>query len=379
MIQKTINFIREYYGTNEFIPLHEPFFCEKEKEYLNECIDSTFVSSVGKFVDQFEREIADFTGVKHAVATVNGTSALHIALKLAGVEENSEVITQPLTFVATCNAIKYIGAYPVFVDVDKERLSLSPEKLEDFLKKETSLINGVCINKTSKRIIKAVVPMHSFGIPADIESLKKICDFYKINIVEDAAESLGSYINNKHTGSKGLFGVLSFNGNKTITTGGGGMIITNDSYLAQKAKHLTTTAKIAHRWEFRHDELGYNYRMPNINAALGCAQMQSLRHILRTKRELAENYRDFFKNLGVEFISEPQGTTSNYWLNAIVVKNKTERDKFLECTNDAGVMTRPIWRLMNTLKMFEDCQSGNLENSEWLEERVINIPSSVKK
>ncbi|MGO4919935.1 LegC family aminotransferase [Maribacter spongiicola] len=379
MVKETIDFVRAHYESEKFIPLHEPYFAGKEKDYLNECIDTTFVSSVGKFVDKFEEDIARFTGANYAIATVNGTAALHIALQLAGVLQEDEVITQSLTFIATCNAISYIGAHPIFVDVDLSTMGLSPEKLKHFLTNETVMINGQCVNKSTKRIIKAVVPMHTFGMPINLDDLKTVCDSYNIKIVEDAAESLGSYQNNKHTGTKGLLGTLSFNGNKTITTGGGGMIITNDETLAKKAKHITTTAKIPHRWDFNHDQVGYNYRMPNINAALGCAQLENLPEILKNKRNLALKYNDFFNDKPARFVTEPENTTANYWLNAIVLDNASERDEFLTVTNNAGVMTRPIWKLMSGLPMFQKAQKGNLENSIWLEERVINIPSSVKR
>ena len=379
MVKETIDFVRAHYESDEFIPLHEPYFAGKEKDYLNECIDTTFVSSVGKFVDKFEEDIARFTGANYAIATVNGTAALHIALQLAGVLQEDEVITQSLTFIATCNAISYIGAHPIFVDVDQATMGLSPEKLKHFLTNEAIMINGQCVNKSTKRIIKAVVPMHTFGMPINLDDLKTVCDSYNIKIVEDAAESLGSYQNNKHTGTKGLFGTLSFNGNKTITTGGGGMIITNDEALAKKAKHITTTAKIPHRWDFNHDQVGYNYRMPNINAALGCAQLENLPEILKNKRDLALKYNVFFNDKPARFVTEPENTTANYWLNAIVLDNALERDEFLTATNNAGVMTRPIWKLMSGLPMFQKAQKGNLENSIWLEERVINIPSSVKR
>ncbi|WP_299798806.1 LegC family aminotransferase [uncultured Maribacter sp.] len=379
MVKETIDFVRAHYESEKFIPLHEPYFAGKEKDYLNECIDTTFVSSVGKFVDKFEEDIARFTGANYAIATVNGTAALHIALQLAGVLQEDEVITQSLTFIATCNAISYIGAHPIFVDVDQATMGLSPEKLKHFLTNEAIMINGQCVNKSTKRIIKAVVPMHTFGMPINLDDLKTVCDSYNIKIVEDAAESLGSYQNNKHTGTKGLFGTLSFNGNKTITTGGGGMIITNDEALAKKAKHITTTAKIPHRWDFNHDQVGYNYRMPNINAALGCAQLENLPEILKNKRDLALKYNVFFNDKPARFVTEPENTTANYWLNAIVLDNALERDEFLTATNNAGVMTRPIWKLMSGLPMFQKAQKGNLENSIWLEERVINIPSSVKR
>ncbi|MEP2690295.1 LegC family aminotransferase [Maribacter dokdonensis] len=379
MIQETIDFIRSHYESEDFIPLHEPYFAGNEKKYLNECIDTTFVSSVGKFVDRFEKDIANFTGSKYAIATVNGTSALHIALQLAGVEREDEVLTQSLTFIATCNAISYIGAHPIFIDVDKNTMGLSPEKLKQFLSEETIIKDEVCINKMTERKIKAVVPMHTFGMPINIDDLKAVCEPYNIKIIEDAAESLGSYENHVHTGTKGLAGTLSFNGNKTITTGGGGMILTNDEHLARKAKHITTTAKIPHRWDFNHDQIGYNYRMPNINAALGCAQLEKLPEILQNKRDLAQKYVDFFGNKSARFVTEPDNTFANYWLNSIVIDNPNDRDEFLSATNDAGVMTRPIWKLMSSLPMFKKAQKGNLDNSVWLEQRVINIPSSVKK
>ncbi|SDM10274.1 LegC family aminotransferase [Kriegella aquimaris] len=378
MVEQLINFTRELYGTDGFIPLHEPRFIGNEKKYLNECIDSTFVSSVGKFVDRFEDEVARFTGAKYAIATVNGTAALHIALLLAGVEENDEVITQPLTFIATCNAISYIGAHPIFTDVNMSTLGLCAEKLEHFLSRNTEIVDGRCINKKTKRIIRAVVPMHTFGLPVRIDELLAVCEKYKLKVVEDAAESLGSYYKGHHTGTFGLLGTLSFNGNKTITTGGGGMLLTNDEALAKKAKHITTTAKIPHPWDFEHNLVGYNYRLPNINAALGCAQMEVLPEFIKRKRKVAEQYDAFFKDKAVVFVKEPENTSSNYWLNAILVKDIDERNAFLKETNDNGVMTRPIWKLMNHLPMFKKAQIGNLENAINLEERVINIPSSVR-
>ena len=377
MYKDTIDFIKELYNTDQFIPLHEPRFVGNEKKYLNDCIDSTFVSSVGKFVDQFEAEVAKYTGAKYAIATVNGTAALHIALLMAGVKQNDEVITQPLTFIATCNAISYIGAHPVFVDVDRDTLGLSPEKLAHFLANNTEMINGECINKTTKRKIKAVVPMHTFGLPINIDALIEVCEKYNIEVVEDAAESLGSYYKGKHTGTSGLLGTLSFNGNKTITTGGGGMILTNSEELAKKAKHITTTAKIPHRWDFEHDMIAYNYRLPNLNAALGCAQMESLEGYIEKKRALASKYQNFFKDKQLDFVIEPQNSQSNYWLNAIILSNLEERNIFLEETNDNGVMTRPIWKLMNNLSIFSTAQTGDLENAIWLESRVVNLPSSV--
>jgi aminotransferase in exopolysaccharide biosynthesis len=377
-----LNFIQQIYNTTDFIPLHEPRFRGNEKKYLNECIDTTFVSSVGKFVDLFEKKIAEFTGAKYAVAAVNGTAALHIALQLAGVEENTEVITQPLTFIATANAISYTGAKPVFIDVDKDTMGLSPDKLEAYLSKYAYTVEddkGVrSYNRISHKRISAILPMHTFGHPVRIEEIKQICKKYHIPLVEDAAESLGSYYNSKHTGTFGLLGTLSFNGNKTITTGGGGMIITNDENLARLAKHLTTQAKVPHKWEYRHDYIGYNYRLTNLAAALGVAQMEQLPEILKSKRELAEKYIVFFERFDdISFIKEPVNSKSNYWLNAVLLKDRAERDKFLEYTNANGVMTRPIWELMNRLPMFKDCQTADLSNSEWLADRVVNIPSSV--
>jgi len=378
MFEKTIKFIQEAYNTTEFLPLHEPVFFGNEKQYLNECIDSTFVSSVGKFVDRFEQMGAEYTGAKYAVATVNGTAALHIALKLVGTDENSEVITQPLTFIATCNAIFYCNAKPVFVDVDRDTMGLSPESLKAFLETETVQKNDMCYNKITGKQITAVVPMHTFGHPCRIDEIAAICDEYNIALVEDAAESLGSSYKGQHTGTFGKLAAFSFNGNKTITTGGGGMIITDDEALAKHAKHLTTTAKVPHPYEYIHDEIGYNYRLPNLNAALGCAQMETLDTILQNKRKLSEQYRAFFTKEHIDFVTESPDTEANYWLNAILLKNKAERDLFLKETNDNGVMTRPIWALMNKLDMFKECQKTDLANALWLEERVVNIPSGMR-
>jgi len=378
MINETVKFIREQYQTDSFIALHEPVFIGNEKKYLAECIDSTFVSTVGVYVNQFEEMIAEYTNAKYAIATVNGTSAIHIALILAGTEKNDEVITQPLTFIATCNAISYCGATPVFVDVDKDTMGLSPASLSAFLEESTEQKHGTCYNKTTGNKISAVLPMHTFGHPCRIEEIANICEKYNISLVEDAAESLGSYSNGKHTGTFGKVGAFSFNGNKTITSGGGGMIVTNDKQLAQIAKHLTTTAKAPHPYEFIHDEIGYNYRLPNINAALGCAQMESIETILKDKRKLATAYQQFFKNKNITFFKERSGTKANYWLNAVILKDKKERDLFIESTNKADVMTRPIWHLMNNLKMFESCQKADISNATWLEERVVNIPSGTR-
>lgn len=376
--QFIIDKIREIYNKPEgHIYLHEPLFIGNEKKYIDECIDSTYVSSVGKFVDLFEYKIAEYTGAKKAIVCVSGTNALHIALKLVGVEKYDEVITQPLTFIATANAISYCCATPIFIDVDKDTMGLSPKSLEAFLSKETEMRADGCYNKTTGKRIKACVPMHTFGHPCRIDEIVLICKKYKIELIEDAAESLGSYYKGKHTGTFGKIGVLSFNGNKTITTGGGGMLLFNDEKLALEAKHLTTQAKVPHPWEFVHDEIGYNYRMPNINAALGVAQLENLNLYLGKKRKLAAIYNDFFHDKKVSFFHEPDNSTSNYWLNVILFDSKEERDVFLTESNLQGVMTRPVWRLMNKLPMFENCQCGELSNAEWLEKRIVNIPSSV--
>jgi perosamine synthetase len=375
--EDVIEFIQETYRTKDFIPLHEPKFVGNEKKYLHECIDSTFVSSVGKFVDEFEDQIASYTGVKYAIATSNGTSALHISLLLAGVEDGDEVITQPLTFVATCNAISYCGANPIFVDVDRDTMGLSPFALREFLDSNTTISNNKCINNSTGRVIKACVPMHTFGNPCRVDEIKAICDEYNICLIEDAAESLGSLYKGKHTGTYGEMGVMSFNGNKIITAGGGGCIVTDNEALAKQAKHLTTTAKVPHKWAFNHDQVGYNYRMPNLNAALLVAQLEQLDSFLNSKRRLAIQYKEFFANKGIGFVTGIEGAKSNYWLNVLMLDNLEQRDLFLEVTNAAGVMTRPIWTLMSKLPMFKDCQKGNLSNAEWLEDRAINIPSSV--
>ena len=377
MFDDVVQFIQSTYITTDCIPLHEPKFLGNEKKYLNECIDSTFVSSVGKFVDEFERKIASYTGTKYAVATSNGTSALHIALLLANVENNDEVITQPLTFVATCNAINYCGAQPVFVDVDQDTMGMSPSALKEFLKNNTSIKNQQCINNKTGRVIKACVPMHTFGHPCKIDEIKDICNKYHIALIEDAAESLGSYYKNKHTGTFGQMGVMSFNGNKIITAGGGGCIITDDETLAKKAKHLTTTAKVPHKWKYAHDMIGYNYRMPNLNAALLVAQLEQLDGFLENKRLLANKYKEFFKKSDIVFVTELENSKSNYWLNTIILKDGQQRDLLLDEANSKGVMVRPIWVLMNKLPIFKNAQNRDLTNSEWLEQRVVNIPSSV--
>ena len=372
-----VDCIKSVYKTDSFIPLHEPRFLGNEKKYLNECIDSTFVSSVGKFVDEFEEKIASYTGAKYAVATSNGTSALHISLLLANVEQNDEVITQPLTFIATCNAISYCNASPVFIDVDKDTMGMSPVALEIFLKENAEVKNQQCVNKSTGKIIKACIPMHTFGHPCRIEEIQKICKEWHIVLVEDSAESLGSFYRGQHTGTFGELGVISFNGNKIITSGGGGCILTNNEDLAKKAKHITTTAKEPHKWEYTHDMVGYNYRMPNLNAALIVAQLEQLDGFLKSKRSLAKFYKEFFQNGDIHFVTDPENAKSNYWLNSIILKSKDQRSLFLDETNSQGIMTRPIWILMNKLPMFKEAQCGDLTNAEWLEERVVNLPSSV--
>lgn len=379
MYNDFVNFVRCIYNSNEFIPLHAPYFQGNEKKYLEECIDTTFVSSVGKFVDHFEEMIQDYTKVKKAVVCVNGTNALFLALKLVGVERDDEVLTQSLTFIATANAISYISAHPVFLDVDKDTMGLSPDSVKNWLSENAEIRSGICYNKKTGRRIKACVPMHTFGHPVKIDELVDICEKYKIELVEDAAESLGSFYKGQHTGTFGKVGVLSFNGNKTITTGGGGMLLFQDETLGNYAKHLSTQAKLPHRWEFVHDDIGYNYRMPNVNAALGCAQMENLDMILANKYETAQKYKEYFKNdANVTFFEEPENTKSNYWLNAVLLKDKESQIQFLDYTNNHGVMTRPIWALMNSLNMFKNCQTDDLRNTIWFSDRVVNIPSSVR-
>ncbi len=396
MYNEVIDFIKSIFPGKNPVPLHQPVFFGNEKKYINDCIDSTFVSYVGKYVTQFEEMTAKYTGSKYAVAVVNGTAALQIALQVSGVKPGDEVITQPLTFVATANAISHCGAKPIFVDVDKDTMGMSPEKLEHWLSKNVTFKkapNHSTIqpyNHSTDRRVNAIVPMHTFGFPCRIDEIIEIANKYNIPVIEDSAESLGSYYKNKHTGTFGLAGILSYNGNKTITTGGGGMIITENEEFAKKAKHITTTAKVPHKWEYIHDEVGYNYRMTNVTAAIGVAQMENLEKIIKNKRDTAEQYKKFlstirnlsvgerFENSTIDFISEPSDSRSNYWLNCIRLENRQERDKFLEETNSNGIMTRPIWRLMNKLDMYKDCQKGNLDNSEWLEDRIVNIPSGYR-
>lgn len=377
--KKVTDFIHDLYRAHDFVPLSVPVFIGNEKKYLNECIDTTFVSSVGKFVDRFEEDTAKYTGCKRAVVCVSGTNALHMSLILAGVKRDDEVLTQALTFIATCNALSYIGAYPVFIDVDIDTMGLSPVAVREWLFKNTEQKNGECYNKHTGRRVKACVPMHTFGHPVHLDELVEVLKEYNIELVEDAAESIGSLYKGKHTGTFGKVGALSFNGNKTITTGGGGMMLFNNEKLGAYAKHLTTQAKIPHRWEFRHDHIGYNYRMPNINAALGCAQLEHIEEYVASKRETAKAYEEFFKDIPeLEFFVDSPETRSNYWLNVVILKDKEAQLNFLEFTNDNGVMTRPIWELMNRLPMFEMCENDGLKNSIWFSDRVVNIPSSVR-
>ena len=415
--QPIIDFIRSLYPGRETIPLHEPYFSGNEKKYLLDCIDSTYVSSVGKYVDRFEEMIREFTGAKYAVATVNGTAALHVALQLAGVQRGDLVITQPLTFIATCNAISYCGAEPVFIDIDRKTLGLSADALEEWLREnvdvvdkglegresleglegsgmrlpsqpsqqrsdkpsQPSLPQALCIHKSSGKRISACVPMHTFGHPCEIDRIVEICDRYHIPVVEDSAESLGSFCQDKHTGTFGRLGIFSFNGNKTITTGGGGMIITDDADLGKLAKHITTTAKMPHPWSFEHNMTAYNYRLPNVNAALGCAQMEQLSGFLADKRATAQAYQGFFGGYpGCEFVAEPQGCKSNYWLNAILLPDQDSREEFLELSNQVGVMTRPAWTLMNELPMFKDSVSDRLDCAREIGSRLVNLPSGVR-
>lgn len=376
--QKVVDFVKEQYPDKDFISLHEPVFIGNERKYVLDAIDSTFVSSVGTYVNRFEEMMCEITGAKYAIAIVNGTNALHLGLLLADVERDDEVLSQALTFIATANAISYIGATPVFIDVDKETLGMSPTSLSNFLEANAEVRADGSYNKTTGKRIAACVPMHTFGLPCKIDEIASICAQWKITLVEDAAESLGSYYKGKHTGVFGKVGIFSFNGNKTVTCGGGGALITDDEAIAKKAKHLTTQAKVPHKWEFVHDHIGYNYRMPNLNAALACAQLEQLSTFVENKRELATKYNEFFEKLSLTFVEEPIDSKANYWLNAILLDNLAERDKFLAYTNDRGVMTRPVWELMNRLPMFKNCQTDDLTNSIWIADRLVNIPSGFR-
>ena len=377
MFERFVDLVRDIYQTDAFIPLHEPRFVGNEKKYLLDVIDSTFVSSVGPYVGEFEAKIAEYTGARHAIATVNGTAALHVALLLAGVEPGDEVITQAVTFVATCNAIQYCGAEPVFVDVEPATLGICPIALNGFLEAHAERRGDGVYNKTSGKRIVACLPMHTFGHPCDMVGLLKVCEQYGIALIEDAAEALGSRCNDRHCGTFGRLGVLSFNGNKIITTGGGGMILTDDEEFARRAKHLTTTAKLPHAWKFTHDQIGYNYRMPNLNAALGLAQIEQLSDFIEGKRGLAQRYLDWADVNGAQIVSEPTDARSNYWLNALLLDDVQQRDAFLEYSNAQGVMTRPLWDLMVDLPMYQHCQRDSLVQSRQLAERLVNVPSSV--
>ncbi len=377
MFDSLIRFVREQYRTDGFIPLHAPVFRGRERELVLDTIDSTFVSSVGMYVDRFEKDIAAFTTSPRAVAVVNGTAALHIALKLVDVVQGDLVVTQSLTFVATCNAIAYCGAEPLFIDVDRHTLGLSPTALDAWLLEHAMIDDhGDCRTRIGHRRIRACLPMHTFGHPVELDALLDVCQRWRLLLVEDAAESLGSYYKGRHTGTLGRIGVLSFNGNKIMTTGGGGMLLTNET-IGKHAKHLTTTAKVPHPYEFFHDEVGYNYRLPNLNAALGCAQLEQLPAFLESKRALAGRYIEHFKGSDLQPIIEPHGSHSNYWLNGVVCEDAAQRDALLKSTNDAGVMTRPIWALMTRLALYAHALRGPLGNAEWLEARVVNLPSSV--
>ncbi len=375
---ESINFIINNFENREVIPLHEPNFNGNEKEYLLDCIDSTYVSSVGAYVDRFELMMSTKSQTSKAIAVVNGTAGIQVALKLSGVSNGDEVITQALTFIATANAISYLGASPVFLDVDIDTMGLSPNAVSEFLEKQGELRDGVCYNKKTNKKIAACLPMHTFGFPVHLERLLKICAKWNIPIVEDAAESLGSEYNGKSTGSFGKFGVFSFNGNKIVTCGGGGVIVTNDTQLGIKAKHITTTAKVSHPYEYIHDEIGYNFRMPNLNAALACAQMEQLDSFLENKRKLAFKYKSFFDSTGIHFRTELPNTKANYWLMCVELENRRERDSFLKETNDKKVMTRPIWELLFKLPMYEGCQRDAQKNASFLVDRIVNIPSSVR-
>lgn len=377
-IKNTISFIQDSFKSTEFIPLHAPTFGGNEKNYLIETIDSTFVSSVGAYVDQFEAMMTAITNTKKSVAVVNGTAGIQVALRLVGVSAGDEVITQALTFVATANAIAYNGASPIFLDVDIDTMGLSPKAVFQFLEEFGELREEGCFNKKTGKRISACLPMHTFGFPVHLDELKAVCDAWNIPIVEDAAESLGSEYKNQPTGSIGEMGVFSFNGNKIVTCGGGGAIVTNNEQLGMKGKYLTTTAKVPHSYEFFHDELGFNFRMPNLNAALACAQLEQLNSFLENKRSLATDYINFFDNSGIQFRTETPNTKANYWLMCVELENQKERDFFLAETNAAKVMTRPIWQLMYRLPMYQHCQRDEQLNAQFLEERIVNIPSSVR-
>tara|TARA_B100000965_G_C19593402_1_gene758979 strand:+ start:124 stop:1269 length:1146 start_codon:yes stop_codon:yes gene_type:complete len=373
-----ISLIKDLYPTEDTIPLHRPKFLGNEKKYLEEAIHSSYVSSIGPFVNEFESKLENFIGIKNVILTINGTSALHIALQLAGVKRNTEVITQSLTFVATCNAIHYCNAHPIFIDVDKKTLGLSAEALEKFLREHCILKDdGKCWNKSTNRQVVCCLPMHSFGFAVEIDKIKNICKNYNLKLVEDAAESMGSYYKGLHLGSYGDFGVLSFNGNKIITSGSGGAIITNDDKLASRARHVTTTARINHKWNIEHDEIGYNYRLANINAAIGLAQLENIEYFIENKREVARRYQEYSKKNNIEIVIENQDSLANYWLNILITKDKEERDSILKDTHDNKIITRPAWTPMHMLPMNKSSQFSALDNTEFLFNRIVSLPSSA--
>lgn len=376
--QKIIEIIRKVTGRPEGpVALHEPTFSGNAWNYVKDCIDTNWVSNVGKYVARFEQMLSQRTAARHVIATVNGTAALHICLLLAGVKADDEVLMPALTFVATANAAAYCNAVPHFVDVDHETMGVCPVRLSEYLDRISVCENGVCRNRETGRAIRALVVMHCFGHPAHLDELKKVCDDRHIALIEDAAEAMGSLYHGRHVGNHGLLSMLSFNGNKTITTGGGGMILTNEDDLGRLAKHVTTTAKVPHAWEFLHDMTGFNYRLPNVNAALGCAQMEMLPQILRRKREIAQRYHTFFaKDSEMTLISEPDHAISNYWLNAILLPNSELRDGFLEESKRSGIMSRPAWTLMNKLNMYSSCLAGELPSAMDIASRLVNLPSS---
>lgn len=375
---ETIKFIKKQFDTNKFIPLHEPVFFGNEKKYLSKTIDSTFVSSIGEYVNRFEKEFALYNKSNYSVAVVNGTSALHLCLRVIGVKTDDEVITQALTFVATCNSISYLGAVPTFIDVDIDTLGMSPIALENFLNKYAEIRKNGTFNKKTNKRISACLPMHTFGLMSNIEKIVSICNKWNIPVVEDAAESFGSKMNNIYSGNFGKISAFSFNGNKIITSGGGGIIVTQNKFLAIKAKHLSTTAKINHKWNFDHDNIAYNYRMPNINAALACAQLENFEAIKKSKENLFNQYKLFFNDQGMNFITNNSESNWNYWLMSLMLENKKERDLFLKETNESNIMTRPIWRLMFRLPMYKDCFRDSQKNAKFLEDRIVNIPSSAR-
>ncbi len=377
-IDDLIGLIREIYKTKKIV-LHEPRFIGKEKKNLIQTIDSTFVSSSGENINLFEKKIAKITGSKYAISTSSGTAALHSSLIAVGCDSNSEVITQSLSFIAACNAIKYCGSHPIFIDVDRDSFGLSPSKLEKFLSENTEVRSDkLCWNKKTNRIIKACIPMHTFGFMMQVDKIKKICRKFNIKLIEDAAEALGSFYKKKHAGTFGDIGVISFNGNKIITTGAGGMIITNNKKYADKLKHLTTTAKKLHPWHFIHDMVGYNYRMPNLCASLGLAQLENLKFFLNDKKDLAHIYYQWGKENDFNFLRGISNCHPNYWLNTIILNNKSERDRLLEETNKKGIITRPVWTPVHKLKMYRTYSRDDMLNTNWIFNRAVSLPSSVR-